>query len=277
MNYKKISAIIVTEFENYLEIINEKINENQGIRGYRTLLAKGAGCQPSYLSQVFAGTVHLTPDHAAGLAVFWNFSVIDSEYFTSLVNKARASTPALKELIGNRLQELRIKSARVEDKIDDPRIDSHREQALYYSHWMYSAVHMIVSIAGYQTESAISERLSLPVSVVSECLNSLELMGLVGKREDTKSAWIIKQWALHNPKDHPVSWLHHANWRHRALMDLQLGESDSIHYTSLYTLSKSDLIKLTGMTSRFIQNTRELIGPSNEEQLVSFSIDLFQV
>jgi uncharacterized protein (TIGR02147 family) len=277
MKYKISTETSVMEYRHYLDVLRAKIQENHAVRAYRTILAKAAGCQLSYLSQVLSESVHLTPEHAAGLSEYWNFSTHESEFFLGLVNQARASSPRLKELIESRLNELRIKSTNVEDKIHDPQIDVQAEQALYYSNWLFSAIHMIVSIPEYQTEEAISERLLVPLPVVLGCLESLERMGLVSKDKSSKSVWRIKQWTLHNPKDQAVSWFHHANWRHRALLDVQSHRIDGIHYTALHSLSKSDLVKFKGMVSRLIQNSRELVGPSKEEELVAFSVDLFLV
>ena len=58
--------------------------------GYQRQLSEAAGCHTSYLSQVLADKAQLTPDHAAGLAVFWQWNETASEYFLTMVQLERA-------------------------------------------------------------------------------------------------------------------------------------------------------------------------------------------
>jgi uncharacterized protein (TIGR02147 family) len=277
MNNQASAAFSVFAFEDYLDVLNEKIKQNRELRGYRTLLAQKAGCQLSYLSQTVAGSAHLTPEHAAGLAAFWNFSRDESEYFINLVHKARAASPLLRELIESRLQELKISANQIESKIRDPRLERETEQAFYYSNWLYSAIHTLVSIPEFQTESAISARLQVPLATVHASLVELEKMKLVARVNGRKNAWTITQWALHNPSNSPHTWMHHANWRQRALLKTQIPQSETIHYTALHTLSRKDIVKLKTLANQFIQESRDLVRPSKEEELVCITLDLFTV
>ncbi|MEQ1666631.1 MAG: hypothetical protein ABL927_14800, partial [Bdellovibrionales bacterium] len=71
--------------------------------------------------------------------------------------------------------------------------------------------------------------------------------------------------------------LNHQNWRSQALLDAQKIRSDSIHYTSIQTLSFSDFEKLKELILKFIDNQRDIIKSSKEEQLACFTCDWFRV
>src|ERR1700722_8117600 len=96
-------------FENtdYKDVLHTQIAANRDRRGYRSELAQAAGCQLSFLSQALHSHVHLTPDHAAGLATFWGFDHDERDYFLELVNLARAGSQVLKKILLKRLEEIK--------------------------------------------------------------------------------------------------------------------------------------------------------------------------
>ncbi|MDQ3232688.1 MAG: hypothetical protein M3Q07_12790 [Pseudobdellovibrionaceae bacterium] len=122
------------EQENYRDIIRGKIRDHSRKRGYQTQLAKFAGCQVSYFSQVLKGQVQLTPDQAAALCEVWNLADLEAEYFLTLVNFERAGSPQLQQRLRTQLEKLRLESRRVAALVeakarDDIRLDP--KDALY--------------------------------------------------------------------------------------------------------------------------------------------------
>lgn len=95
------------EEEDYLEIIRMQMREFGRKRGYQTQLAREAGCQVSYFSQVLSGRAQLSMEQAAGLAAFWKFDELKTDYFIALVALHRAGTQALKDKITRDIQRLR--------------------------------------------------------------------------------------------------------------------------------------------------------------------------
>ena len=58
----------VFEFLDYRKFLTAVIEKQSRTKGFRALLASGAGCQRTYLSMALHGKVHLTPEHALGIA-----------------------------------------------------------------------------------------------------------------------------------------------------------------------------------------------------------------
>src|SRR5687768_13356982 len=87
----------IFNFLDYKKYLKEVIRENRGTHGYKTRLAKAAGCRSSYLSQVLHGNFDLSPEHALGLANFWGLSTTEKDFFIQLVHLARAGTKELKK------------------------------------------------------------------------------------------------------------------------------------------------------------------------------------
>jgi transcriptional regulator with XRE-family HTH domain len=71
----------VYSHSNYREFIKDKARENRGQSGYKTRMAKAAGCQLSYLSQVLRGSANLTLEHAVGLSKLWELNEEETEIF----------------------------------------------------------------------------------------------------------------------------------------------------------------------------------------------------
>jgi len=136
MFYKQ-RGIRMFNFTDYKNLMREKIKENQHVRGYQTSLAKGAGCQRSFISQCINSHIHITPDHAAGLGKFWGFDEDESEYFLELVNYARSGSKQLKSIIKRKLGRLKKKQEDLSQRYKKPRVTIGENEARYYSTWFW--------------------------------------------------------------------------------------------------------------------------------------------
>lgn len=94
---------------------------------------------------------------------------------------------------------------------------------------------------------------------------------------ETKKGWVYAGGQFHLPKDSPFVVSHHQNWRSRAVLDAQDFMSDGVHYTSVLTLSKSDLIRLREVLLQFIAEAGQIAGPSEPEEAVALTLDLFRI
>jgi uncharacterized protein (TIGR02147 family) len=260
-------------FTEYKAFIRAMLEENKA-RGYQGKLAEGAGCQRSFLSQALNGPVEITPDHAAGMAKFWNLNDEESEYFLLLVSHSRAATAPLKRMIENRLESLRKMKEHIGERLKQPKLASSEDASIYYSSWQIAALHLLSGTKDYRTVEKMAKRLSLPEALVKELLQKLEGLGLVEKQA---SNWKNTKRSIHSPADSPYSWNHHSNWRQRALLDAQSPSEKSLHYTALHTLSQEDMGRLRELIRQFIEETRKIIGPSQSEELACLNIDLFVV
>ena len=172
MNNGLRAQISVFTYENYKDFLRGIIKTNG--KGAAARLAEFAGCQRSYLSDVLRTSIHLTPDHAYGIAEGLGLPRRQSEFFLTQLHHDRAFKNSYKERLGHQLAEMRADEQRITRKIGEERsvqlvekADKHGDLVHYYSMWQYEAVHIACAIVGLQTESAISKHLGLP-SVLSE-------------------------------------------------------------------------------------------------------------
>ena len=242
-------------------------------RGYRKRLADQAGCQPAYLSQVLNGSVELTPEQADRLCTFWNFAPLESEIFLTLVLLGRAGSPSLRSRLSEKLSTLKTQWRKTDATFEQPELSASDRALLYYARWVYSAVHVLLTVPTLRTPEALAKHLDLDRAEINEALERLEQIGLAEK-EGAK--WKVKQMSLHAPQGAAAADIHHRNWRVKALGLSEAGKKNLVRYTSVHSLSAKDLGKVREILDQAIRQTRDVISPSPEETGACLLVDYFE-
>ncbi len=262
----------IFEYNSYKIYLSSLIKANSKVRGFQSQLAKAAGCQPSYLSQVLSSKIELTPDHAFGISGFLHFDENETEYFMNLVLHSRAVQQPLKTLIEKKMEQIRdnYKNLSKRVSLDSP----ENENLFYYSSWIYLAIHMVLGITEYQTEEALVARFGVDRNIIIRALRHLQRYGLA---EFSQGKWLPKKRESHLPSDSFMTEVNHGNWRARALLDIQKDPAKWIHYTSVFTMTRKDAEVLRTMVLEFIDNCRRHIHPSKDEEVFCLLTDFFQI
>ena len=269
-------------FDDYKTYLKKRVDSEKDNWGLWAKLAKAANCQATYLSSAIKGKVHLTAEHILGISQFWKLSENETDYFLFLLEYNKAGTKELKNYFKNKIQKIKHEYENLGSRLKLPKLEIGARENIYYSAWYWSALHVIVSIPEYQTTHAIAHRLLLPIDFVEQALKELEKLDIVGF--DGKK-WKMKTADLHIPKNSLMIGIHHNNWRQKAVMNSTMSNfvmshssiphSNSVHYTAVYSLSKSDYQHLKDKMRDLIEHSRKLVAPSKEEELVCFTCDLF--
>ncbi len=265
------------EETQYKQVLRRQIEAHRGVRAYRAALAQAIGCQQAFISRVLNAELHLTPDHALKLALFWGFSEKERDYFMLLVEHARAGSKELRDLIATKLRKIRDAedslSGRYGGGAEEGTLDRDLA-AVYYSNWIYAALHFAVTIPKLQTVEALVEEFQLPRKRITGALKELEKLGVVSHLDNR---WVANQKNVHLSKNSPMLAQYLQTWRQQALVRYLGSEPKDIFYSSLYTLSQDDYLKLRRMILDFIENKRSLVAKSPEEVLTCFNLDFFRV
>ncbi len=67
------------------------------------------------------------------------------------------------------------------------------------------------------------------------------------------------------------------NWRHRALIAATESKEENIHYSAIHALSIDDVERLRRMVLAFLDETRAVVAPSEEQHAVCLNLDLFSL
>ena len=265
---------LVFSFDDYKEYLKARLADEEASWGAISRMADAAGCQRSYLSRCLNAEVQLTLDHAYNISQFLKLSESEEEYFLNLVEKDRASSIGYRQKILKKLKAIRTEQEDLEKISKRPKIALGEKEVFYYSNWIATALHILVSIPQYQTAKIMAERLQLDVSTIDYHLQQLEEMNLI-KKENKK--WIFNSSELHVPKNSPLVHMHHNNWRQRAILDSQKFKSDSIHYTVVQSLDQKAYDEIKARILKLISETTSIAGPSPSEELICFTCDFFKV
>ncbi|MBY0371383.1 DUF4423 domain-containing protein [bacterium] len=263
----------VYEADHFLDFLHGRIDSNRETRGYQSRLSEAAGCQRSFLSQVLHSSVLPTPDHALGMCSFWNLDTEETEYFLNLVQHARAQSPLLRKHLEKGLRDAKSRQRDIATRVKRPSPTlSHDALTEYYSAWYYAAIHIAAGLKRHVTAEFLSERLSLPLSVVTRVLKFLNGQGLVVQ---AGNRWQVTVSHLHLPKSSLLTRTNHLNWRQKAMDATHVGEDQGLRYSLVFSASRKDVEKIEKKILELIEETRKTIESSGEEDLVCFLCDYF--
>jgi hypothetical protein len=259
----------------YKDYIKSDIAAQPKVRGYHSRLAAAAGCRSSYLSQVLGGNAHLTLDQASGLCDFWAFSDAEADYFLGMLDLERAATPALRTRLTRRLRAAKERQTNLAERYTGAETIAQSTSVMtYYSAWHLAAVHILIGIPAFQSADAVAARLRLPTPLVLQALVSLREMGLAIAEG---SVWKRSPIDLHLPKDSPMAGVFHGQWRRRAEAQYPVHREDELFYTAIHSLAVKDVPRLRSILVKALDETRSVVAPSPEEEVVCLACDLFRV
>jgi uncharacterized protein (TIGR02147 family) len=261
-------------YSDYKVFLRAYIADSKGSRGASSAMADAAGCNRSYFSQVLNSHVHLTPEQALPLAQFMNLPPARERYFCLLVDHARAGTKKLRERIEKDLAAIRTEEETLDLRFKTKKLEPGERELFYYSSWIYAAAHVLTSVPAFQTEEALAQRIGLPLHQVQYVLAELEKYQLVQRKGPR---WVLREGDLHVGRGSLLNSVNHSNWRNQAVLDSQKPGTESVHYTSVASMSLEDFKRLKAMVLQFIDESRVIVAASPEEDVVCTTIDFFRL
>jgi len=265
----------IFEHNSYKGYLNQCIRSSpkQG-RGFKAALASAANCQSAYISQVLNGDRHLNLEQAEGINSFLMHSEDESQFFLLLVLYERAGTKQLKERLRRKMQVYVDRFQTLKERFNIKETLTPEIQAQYYSSWHYTAIHILLTIPRFRTKESICKAMGLTSDVVTPILEFLVSAGLAFQKH---SEYLPGKSNTFVGKDSPFVKHHHSNWRSRAIDSIAVNRADEIHYSSVFSLSAEDAIKIRFLVLKAIEDVRKIRLPSKEEELHSFCLDLFRL
>jgi uncharacterized protein (TIGR02147 family) len=258
-------------FKDYKSVIRAQIRANARQKGYKSKLAKVAGVHASYLTQVLQDKAHFTPDQASLLADFWGLSGVEYEFFLTLVHLQRAAHRQYREKLEKKLAELRRALLRQEDAFQTT--DQSRDAIRYYSHWLCSAIQMLLLVPSLRTTKELAAHLEVSPQEVSRQLQALAEIGFVVKAGDQ---WLPTKKTIHSTFQSSLTALHHQNWRQRSVECIKSGKP-GLNYTSVYCLGEKDMGEIREKLQALIAEIDKIALASPEETGACLVLDWFRI
>ncbi len=263
------------EFNDYRSFLNAVCDEEGAPRGLRASLAREAGCQASYFSQVLKNRVHLNEDQLLGITTFLALSAADIEFALLLLRHERAATPKLKDYLNQLTNSARERRRKFKFNIDNKGLIHDAEVAsIYVSSWIYCAVHLLSSCPDFQNIETIAKRLALPTEKVKDTLLFLERSGLVEKKA---SRWIYSHGIMQLSSESPHQTMLQASRRDLATRSLQLRAPNAMHFSSMFGTDEESLKQIQELFVKLIEKSHKIIEGAEFKNLSCMCIDLFDV
>ena len=208
-------AVSIYNYKDYKKYLSEMCKkENSALKGPKARLAEFIGCQLAYLSQVLNGEANLSSEQAEACNRFFGHNKRESMYFLNIVHFEKAGTSNLRKFYQDQISEILEEQKLVAKRLNLNKSLTPEIQARYYRSWDYLAVHIAVSVPGFQIQKELSEKLGLSLERLAEILNFLEENLLVTKKGDQYG---FGDGGFHLTAGSPFLVKHHANWRIQAI------------------------------------------------------------
>lgn len=266
-----VNIFAYTDYKSYLKATEEERASFQ--RGFRSRLAEILECQNAYISQILNTHANFSLEQALKITSFLQLNEDETKYFMLLVEHSRAGTPALQKFFEKDIEAFREKFLDVKTRMQNARALTEADQVIYYSSWIYSTVHILLTIPSYRTLSKIATALRIEEPVVAEVMMFLVSAGLAVEQ---KGQFLPGPVQIHLGKDSPNIRHHLANWRVRAVQAINVGKDD-VHYSTVSSLSLEDAEKLKAKFVQLIQEYVQTVAPSKEETLYNFNLDFYSL
>lgn len=265
----------IFDFKNYKDYLIRLSGAKNRRTGFKSSLAKAANCNSTYISQVLSGHTNFSLEQAEQINHFLNHTPDEGHYFILMVQIERAGTAALKKYFKNQLDELIKKRNHIQGRLEMSSVLTVEDKSKYYSSWLYSAVHMAVTIPTKTRQlEFICETLNVSEKTLEEVLQFLLQTGLIQR---VPNGYIAGTTKIHLGDDSVDIIKHHSNWRIEAIKSLEVPRSNDVHYSAVASISAADMLRLREVVLEFIRVTVKEIGNSPEEELCVFNLDFFSL
>ena len=263
----------VFSYNTYKDFLHGYLEDNKQ-KGLVSQMAAACGCDRTYLSQVLNSKAELTPDHLIQFCESIALKEIESRYLLLVLLYDRSSSLAAKRSLRLQIDKIKNEAQVLSHKItsqEKPEEIKEEQRTLYYSNWLYGAIHILTSIPALQSAQAIATHLQIPIATAQRVLKDLTEMKLVSKDKDK---FIHRGNDVYLPHHFPQSYSHHLNWRMRATERSMVKED--VHYTNVFSISKKDVEKLRHQIVEMIDEQRKKVRASGTDVAYAFCCDFLR-
>ncbi len=263
----------IFEYKKYKKYLKNALGAGRRT-GLKMALAKHIRCQTTYISQVLNKSAHFNLEQAYLVCEFLQLSDLETEYFLLLIQKERASHKQLIDYLNKKIELILNQHLDIKKRVISTRELSEEDKTVYYSHWLYLAVHIAVGIQDYNTKAKLTAYLSVDTAKLNQVLDFLLKVGLI---EQVKGEYRMGPCHMHLESSSHLIQHHHLNWRLKALTAVEKKQNSNMHYSMVCSLAKKDVGKIKDQFIKIIKENNMIIGESKEEVLFCNVIDFFEV
>lgn len=264
----------IYDAKNHFEYLKYKLDPRKTARGIKTKFSEYLRVQNAFLSQVLAEKYPLSLEQADLANQFFDHSKEESEFFILLVSRDRSGTKTLKSHFENQIQIILKKRQLVIERLGRKSELDDTAKGVYYSSWLYAAIHVACTISELQTRSSLALYFGISLEVTGKVLDFLVEQNLLIKEFEYYK--VTKTW-VRLDKDSPHIIKLHSNWRQVAIRDLEIQTNEDLHYSGVFSMDKKTALRIKDQFMDFIKAQLKQIEIAEEKELYVFNGDFFSL
>lgn len=243
-------------------------------RGDQKTLAASIRCQSAFLSQVLRGSPHLSLEQGILTSEYFKMNSSEQEYFMLALQLGRSGSEKLSKYYSEKMKKMRTQQQKIESKIG--RFDSldSSQTKIFYSSWKYPVIHVLLSLPTDNQFKLIQEKTKLSEHEIKKILNFLSSVGLI---ELQAGKWRPTKRRIHLGPDDELIGTHHKNFRNLSIAQLEDAKPNSIHFSSVLSISVKDCEKIKNLLLDTIEKTEAILNPSPEEDIRILCLDFIDL
>lgn len=264
----------VFEYQNHFLYLESRLDPRVSKRGIKIKLANFLRVTPGYISQVLSGKLCLTLEQADSANSFLEHSIDEGSFFLLLVSRDRAGTISLKQYYTSQINTLLKNRIRVSSHLEKKLELSPLAQSIYYSSWLYPAIHVAITIPEYQKISELLKFFNISKSNLLKILEFLEKNGLIIKNGEEIVP--TQNW-VRIDRQSPFFNQTQKLWRELTIRSLDQFDESSLHYSGIFSIDTktADLVRKNFLT--IIKSSVSQFQVAKEEHLQVLCLDFFKV
>ncbi len=264
--------MVVFQYDGYKPCVNDWVqSQPKGGYGVYSRMADSLATTPVVISQVFRGERDLNLEQAVKLAQFMSLDTLETDYFLLLVQKERAGSHELRQILTRQLGEIRTRGTAIKNRITHRQL-SDEDKSLFYSSWHFIATWLAATLPAFASTRELAHHFRVPESELTATLRFLLDRGLLVKKG---AHFEFGENVIHVPHDSPHVLKHHLNWRMKALQSMDQRREADLHYTAPMAMGEELCAELREEILQFIQKQTKRVAASPSERLVCLNIDFF--
>jgi uncharacterized protein (TIGR02147 family) len=260
---------------NYRELIRSRF-EQMPNRGYGQMgrIAKYLGVNQTLVSQVMSGLKEFTEEQGFLLGEYFELNDLETEFLLLLIRRDRAGHHKLKQFFEKQIIRARSEAQKVKHHVSREKELTIEQQSIFYSSWIYSAVHGLTAIPSKQSVEAVASHLGVSRARISEIANWLLRVGLC---KELQGRLVVGPKSTFVEKESPLSGQHLSNWHVKA-QELMVEKMDSdLFFSAPITVSEKDYAEIRKELVQQIAKISKRVEKSESQILAAFNIDCFIV
>jgi len=262
----------IFNYSNYRDYLRAYI-KSRPKAGYGELsrLAAHLKINTTLLSQIFSGLRTFSTDHACELAEYLGLTNIETEYLYLMIEHSKAGTVKNKNYLEKKMALLKDESLNLSKRIQREKDLTENERAVFYSTWVYSALHLFCGTKqNGVTLDEICNKLLCSRQKASEYMHFLIKTGLCKVENDR---FLIHTLSTFIDNDSPHLLKHHNNWRIKAIQKSDNISKNELMFTAQVSISEEDFDIIREQITKSIDDILKTVKSSGTETLAFLNID----